>query len=78
MVVCGWELAGMGQKPWNMTNCWDVHLGFACVNYYATERTGRLCVDRMGQDEQLGLYNGLLGLDWVGEGFRFSGYMAVF
>lgn len=35
-----------------ITNCWDALSGVACAEYYTTERTGWLCVGRIGQDEQ--------------------------
>ena len=69
-------------KPWVMTNCWNAHPGLPVmkimVNYHAIERTGRLCVVSIGRDEQLRLWDGLLGLDWVGEFSSLFSGMNVF
>lgn len=62
-------------KPWIVTNCWAAHPGVPVqklmVNYYALLNAGRLCVASIGRDEQLRLWDGLLGLDWVGTFFHF-------
>ena len=61
----------VSQKPWLMTNCWNGHPGVPVVklmvNHYAIAKAGRLCVASIGRDEQLRLWDGLLGWDWVGE-----------
>ncbi|TFK35097.1 Endonuclease/exonuclease/phosphatase [Crucibulum laeve] len=59
----------VSHKPWLVTNSWNAHPGLPVmklmVNHYAIERNGRLCVVSVGRDEQLRLWDGLLGLDWV-------------
>ena len=64
----------ISQKPWLVTNCWNAHPGVPVmklmVNHYAITKVGRLCVASIGRDEQLRLWDGLLGWDWVGEFFR--------
>ena len=65
----------VSQKPWLVTNCWNAHPGVPVmklmVNHYAITKVGRLCVASIGKDEQLGIWDGLLGWDWVGKFFRF-------
>ncbi|KAJ3509069.1 hypothetical protein NLJ89_g5412 [Agrocybe chaxingu] len=57
------------QRPWLVTNCWNAHPGLPVmkliVNYYAIVKVGRLCVASIGRDEQIRLWDGLLGLDWI-------------
>ncbi|PPQ83593.1 hypothetical protein CVT25_006343 [Psilocybe cyanescens] len=59
----------VSQKPWVVTNCWNAHPGLPVVrlliNHYAIVNVGRLCVASIGRDEQLRLWDGLLGLDWI-------------
>ncbi|KAH9483207.1 putative inositol polyphosphate 5-phosphatase C9G1.10c [Psilocybe cubensis] len=59
----------VSQKPWLVTNCWNAHPGLPVVkllmNHYAVMSVGRLCVASIGRDEQLRLWDGLLGLDWI-------------
>jgi hypothetical protein len=59
------------QKPWVVTNCWNAHPGLPVVKLGADamgiEKTGRLCVLSIGRDEMVRFWDGLLGLDWVGE-----------
>ena len=61
----------VSHKPWLVTNCWNAHPGVPVmkliVNHYAIAKVGRLCVASIGRDEQLRLWDGLLGWDWVGE-----------
>ena len=61
----------VSQKPWVVTNCWNAHPGVPVmklmVNHYAITKVGRLCVASIGRDEQLRLWDGLLGWDWVGK-----------
>ena len=61
----------VSQKPWVVTNCWNAHPGVPVmklmVNHHAITKVGRLCVASIGKDEQLRLWDGLLGCDWVGE-----------
>ncbi|KAF5371467.1 hypothetical protein D9615_009590 [Tricholomella constricta] len=59
----------VSQKPWVVTNCWTAHPGLPVlkmsVDHYGIDKIGRLCVISIGRDEQLRLWDGLLGLDWV-------------
>jgi hypothetical protein len=63
----------VSQRPWLVTNCWNAHPGVPVmklmVNHFAITKVGRLCVASIGRDEQLRLWDGLLGWDWVGEFF---------
>ena len=60
----------VSQRPWLVTNSWMAHPGLPVkdliVNHYAVTKVGRLCVASVGRDEQLRLWDGLLGFDWVG------------
>lgn len=57
-------------KPWAITNAWMAHPDLSVlrlgVDHYGIEKTGRLCVFSVGRDEQLKLWDGLLGSDWIG------------
>jgi hypothetical protein len=59
------------QKPWIVTNCWNAHDGLPvmklAVDVMGIEKTGRLCVLSVGRDQLVHFWDGLLGLDWVGE-----------
>ena len=59
------------QKPWVVTNCWAAHPGLPVlkitVDHYGIDKVGRLCVVSTGRDELLRLWDGLLGVDWVGK-----------
>ncbi|KAF8890414.1 hypothetical protein BD779DRAFT_1643882 [Infundibulicybe gibba] len=59
----------VAPRPWVVTNCWNAHPGLPVlkliVDCYGIEKTGRLCVASIGRDEQLRLWDGLLGMDWV-------------
>ncbi|KAF8959542.1 Endonuclease/exonuclease/phosphatase [Flammula alnicola] len=59
----------VSQKPWLVTNCWNAHPGLPvmkmAVNHFAVGKVGRLCVASIGRDEQMRLWDGLLGLDWI-------------
>ncbi|KAG6915670.1 hypothetical protein DXG01_010500 [Tephrocybe rancida] len=61
----------VSQKPWVVTNSWLAHPGLTvtkiAVDHYGIDKIGRLCVVSVGRDEQLRLWDGLLGLDWVDE-----------
>lgn len=58
-------------RPWVVTNSWNAHPGLPVlrlmVDQYGIERAGRMCVASVGRDEQLKLWDGLLGLDWIGK-----------
>jgi len=61
----------VSQRPWLVTNSWNAHPGLPVLklmmNHYGIELTGQLCVASVGRDENMKLWDGLLGLDWVGE-----------
>lgn len=61
----------VASRPWVVTNCWMAHPGLPvlrlAVDHYGLEKTGRMCVVSVGRDEQLKLWDGLLGSDWIGE-----------
>ena len=65
----------VSQRPWLMTNCWNAHPGLPVMkllmNHFAIEKIGQLCVVSIGRDETVRFWDGLLGLDWVGESFWF-------
>lgn len=60
-------------KPWLVTNSWNAHPHLPVlkmmVNHYAIMKVGRLCVASIGRDENIRLWDGLLGLDWIGPYF---------
>jgi len=60
----------ISHKPWLVTNAWNAHPGLPVmkliVNHYAILEVNRLCVASVGRDENLRLWDGLLGQDWVG------------
>ncbi|KAF7331076.1 IPPc domain-containing protein [Mycena venus] len=57
------------EGPWVVTNAWMAHpklpVNQLAVDHYGIEKTGRLCVVSVGRDEQVKLWDGLLGSDWV-------------
>ncbi|KAF8905753.1 Endonuclease/exonuclease/phosphatase [Gymnopilus junonius] len=59
----------VSQRPWVVTNCWNAHPGLPVmrllVDHYGVVKVGKLCVGSVGRDEQLRLWDGLLGLDWI-------------
>ena len=61
----------VSHRPWLVTNSWNAHPGLPVMklimNHYGIELTGQLCVASVGRDENMRLWDGLLGLDWVGE-----------
>jgi len=61
----------VSQQPWLVTNCWIAHPGLPVMkllmNHFAIEKIGQLCVVSIGRDETVRFWDGLLGLDWVGE-----------
>ena len=60
-------------RPWLVTNAWSAHPGLPVLRLatdpYSIEKLGRLCVVSVGRDEQVRLWDGLLGLDWIGRSF---------
>ncbi|GLB33204.1 putative inositol polyphosphate phosphatase, catalytic domain [Lyophyllum shimeji] len=65
----------VSQKPWVVTNSWAAHPGLPvlkmAVDHYGIDKIGRLGVVSIGRDEQLRLWDGLLGLDWIGKSCGF-------
>lgn len=57
-------------RPWLITNCWNAHSDLPvlrlAVDPFSIERVQRLCVFSVGRDEQVRLWDGLLGPDWIG------------
>lgn len=60
----------ISQRPWVVTNSWNAHPNAPVVkllvNHYAIQKVNKLCVASIGRDENVRLWDGLLGLDWVG------------
>ena len=63
----------VSQRPGVVTNCWNAHPGLPVsrlvVDHFGVGRVGRLCVGSVGRDEVVRLWDGLLGLDWIGKAF---------
>jgi len=61
----------VSQRPWTMTNSWNAHPGLPVqklfVNPRAIETNRKLCVVSLGRDDFIRFWDGLLGVDWVGE-----------
>lgn len=61
----------ISHQPWLVTNSWNAHPGLPVLklmtNHYGIELTGQLCVASVGRDETVRLWDGLLGVDWIGE-----------
>ncbi|KAG6825085.1 hypothetical protein H0H92_004750 [Tricholoma furcatifolium] len=61
----------VSQKPWVMTNAWLGHpavpVRSIAVDHYGIDKIGRMCVVSVGKEEQLRLWDGLLGLDQIDE-----------
>ncbi|KAG5724449.1 putative inositol polyphosphate 5-phosphatase C9G1.10c [Termitomyces sp. T112] len=61
----------VSARPWVVTNSWVAHpllpVSKIAVDHYGIDKIGRLCVVSVGRDDQLRLWDGLLGLDWVDE-----------
>jgi hypothetical protein len=58
------------SRPWVVTSAWNAHPGLPVLRLatdpYSIEKLGQLCVASVGRDEQLRLWDGLLGSDWIG------------
>lgn len=72
------EVYEVGLKPWVCTNAWVAHGGMPVlrvkVDAYSLEKMGRLLVGSVGRDERIRFWDGMLGVDWVGEcGLKFRG-----
>jgi hypothetical protein len=58
-------------RPWVVTNSWNAHgelpVMRLSVDCYGINRTGRLRVVSVGRDERIRFWDGLLGVEWIGE-----------
>lgn len=61
----------VAPRPWVVTNAWTAHSDLPVLKIvtdpYSIEKVGRLNVVSLGRDEQVQLWDGLLGADWIGE-----------
>ncbi len=59
------------SKPWTVTNSWMGHQQLPVlrigVDTWSMEKLDRLMVFSVGRDERLRFWDGLLGVDWIGE-----------
>jgi WD40 repeat protein len=59
------------HKPWTITNCWNAHSELPVhtlfVDPLSIEKCGQLTVVSVGRDEQAKFWDGLLGVEWIGE-----------
>jgi len=66
-VICVYDVV---SRPWVVTNAWNAHAGLPVmrifVDPWAIEQEERLSVVSIGRDEQIRLWDGLLGVDWIG------------
>ena len=62
-------------KPWTVSNSWMAHQQLPvlriAVDTWSMEKLDRLMVFSVGRDEKLRFWDGLLGVDWIGE-FTFT------
>lgn len=60
----------VSSRPFVVTNSWVAHVTMPVirlsVDHIGIEKTRRLCVVSAGKDDMIKLWDGLLGLDWVG------------
>jgi WD40 repeat protein len=60
----------VSNKPWVVTSSWAAHTGLPVTKIttdpYSIDRCGMLCVLSVGRDEQMRLWDGLLGTEWTG------------
>jgi hypothetical protein len=65
------EVFEVESKPWVMMNAWVAHGGMPVVKIevdpYSVGRLGRVIVRTLGKDEKIKFWDGLLGVEWVGE-----------
>ena len=65
------------SKPWIMTNHWMAHHGLPvlrlAVDTWSIQKLGKLSVYSVGRDERIRFWDGLLGVDWIGEPFARKG-----
>ena len=59
------------SKPWTVTNSWMAHQQLPvlriAVDTWSMEKMDRLMVFSVGRDEKIRFWDGLLGVDWIGE-----------
>lgn len=66
------------SKPWIVTNNWIAHSELPVqklfIDSFSLVKRGQLSVISVGRDEQARFWDGLLGVDWIGESFLISKY----
>ncbi|KAG1734407.1 Endonuclease/exonuclease/phosphatase [Suillus paluster] len=66
-VICAYDVM---SRPWVVTNAWHAHAGLPVmrifVDPWSIEREEKLNVVSVGRDEQMRVWDGLLGVDWIG------------
>lgn len=66
-VICAYDVS---SRPWVVTNAWNAHSGLPVmrifVDPWSIEREEKLSVVSVGRDEQMRFWDGLLGIDWIG------------
>lgn len=71
-MITVYDLAG-AHRPWTVTNAWMAHPGLPvlklAVDVWGIEKAGKLSVISVGRDEQVRVWDGLLGNEWIGERF---------
>ena len=69
------------SKPWVMTNHWMAHQGLPvlklAVDAWSIQKLGKLSVYSLGRDERIRFWDGLLGVDWIGERFCVRWFSAM-
>ena len=59
------------HTPWVVTNSWVAHDGLPIytlnVDSFSMEKCAQFAVYSVGRDEQMRVWDGLLGLEWIGE-----------
>ena len=65
------EAFDVSSKPWTVTNNWMAHQKLPVlrisVDTWSMEKLDRLVVVSVGRDERVRFWDGLLGIDWIGE-----------
>ncbi|KAG2361222.1 Endonuclease/exonuclease/phosphatase [Suillus spraguei] len=66
-VICAYDVS---SRPWVVTNAWNAHSGLPVmrmfVDPWSIEKEEKLSVVSVGRDEQMRFWDGLLGIDWIG------------
>ena len=61
------------HRPWVVTNNWKAHESLPVldliVDPYSIEKCGQLSVMSVGRDEVARFWDGMLGINWIGELF---------